>query len=207
MMKYQKSLLTSASCFLLAILCLVLWGYQKDRGLAERISPDILRFHILANSNSARDQQIKTDTKSFILKTLQSCPALSKEELSSYIISHRETLENQSNAYLAQKGCSYQAVIRVTKAYFPTKAYGDLVLPCGTYDTVQVQLGQARGRNWWCVLYPRLCYVDATHSILPESSRQELKLLLSDEDYTKLLDDPARIHIRLKLLQFFDHTP
>ena len=95
----------------------------------------------------------------------------------------------------------------MTKAYFPTKAYGDLVLPCGTYDTVQVQLGQARGRNWWCVLYPRLCYVDATHSILPESSRQELKLLLSDEDYTKLLDDPARIHIRLKLLQFFDHTP
>ena len=199
-MKYQKTLLMSASCFLLALLCLVVWGYQKDRDLAGRIAPEILRFHVLANSNSSSDQQIKTDLKSFLLETMQSCPASSKEELSSYINEHTEAFEEKANAYLSQKGVGYRAHIRVTQAYFPTKAYG-------TYDTVQVTLGEGRGRNWWCVLYPRLCFIDATHSILPESSRQELQFLLSEEDYRALFKEPVQIHIRLKLLQFFDGTP
>ena len=82
-----------------------------------------------------------------------------------------------------------------------------MVLPCGTYDTVQVELGQARGRNWWCVLYPRLCFIDATHSVLPQSSRQELQALLPEEDYLSLFEEPSRIRIRLKLLHFFDGTP
>jgi len=206
-MKYQKTLLMSASCFLLALLCSVLWGYQKDNKLTGRIAPNILRFHVLANSNTAWDQQVKTETKSFILDILRPCPASSKEELSSYINEHKEELETQTNAYLAQKGCQYHASISITKSYFPTKAYGDLVLPCGTYDTVQVELGQARGRNWWCVLYPKLCFIDATHSVLPEESRQELKYLLSEDDYLALFEEPSRIHIRLKLLQFFDGTP
>lgn len=206
-MKYQKTLLMSASCLLLALLCSVLWGYQKDKTAADRIAREVLRFHVLANSNTSRDQAIKTDVKSFVLEILDACPAKSKEELSSYINDHRQTLQSQTNAYLAQRGCDYKASIFVTKAYFPAKAYGDLVLPCGTYDTVQVELGQARGRNWWCVLYPRLCFIDATHSILPESSRQELRLLLSDEDYLSLFEESSRIHIRVKLLQFFDATP
>ncbi len=206
-MKYQKTLLMSASCFLLSLLCCVLWGYQKDKDLAGRIAPSLLRFHVLANSNSSKDQAIKTDVRSFVLQLLRGCSAGSKEELSSYINDHRQSLEAETNAYLAQKGCDYEAVISVTKAYFPTKAYGDLVLPCGTYDTVQVELGQARGRNWWCVLYPKLCFIDATHSILPQSSRQELQMLLSEEDYQSLFENPSRIRIRLKLLQFFDGTP
>ena len=121
-MKYQKTLLMSASCFLLALLCLVVWGYQKDRDLAGRIAPEILRFHVLANSNSSSDQQIKTDLKSFLLETMQSCPASSKEELSSYINEHTEAFEEKANAYLSQKGVGYRAHIRVTQAYFPTKA-------------------------------------------------------------------------------------
>lgn len=207
MMKYQKTMLMSASCFLLALLCSVLWRYQPDKNLTERIAPHILRFHVLANSNSPRDQQVKTEVKSFVLETLRSCSFSSKEELSSYIREHKEDLEAQTNAYLAQKGCGYLASISVTRAYFPNKSYGDLMLPCGTYDAVQVELGQARGRNWWCVLYPRLCFIDATHGVLPESSRQELKLLLSEEDYSALLREPSRIHIRLKLLQLFHETP
>ena len=76
-----------------------------------------------------------------------------------------------------------------------------MVLPCGTYDTVQVELGDARGRNWWCVLYPRLCFIDSTHAILPEDSRQELKNILSEEDYYAVLEDPIQIRFRLKLLE------
>ncbi len=91
--------------------------------------------------------------------------------------------------------------ICVTQAYFPTKAYGDLVLPCGTYDTVQVVLGEGRGRNWWCVLYPSLCFIDSTHGVIPEQSKEELRGLLPEEDFSAVMDPAARVRIRLKLLE------
>lgn len=201
-MKYQKTLLLSASCFLLALICSVLWNYHSDKYLAERIAPDILRFHVLANSNRSGDQKIKTEIKSYLLEVLQPCPASSKEEISSYIEEHIEALESQANDFLSDRGCDYNADICITQTYFPTKIYGDLVLPCGTYDTVQVTLGAGRGRNWWCVLYPRLCFVDASHGVLPADSRNELKKLLSEEDYYAVMETSSRIHIRLKLLEF-----
>ena len=191
----------SASCFLLAVLCCVLWGYEREKGLAGRVALYVLRFHVLANSNGTRDQAVKEEVKSYVLEMLHDCPARSKEELSSYINENKKELEELTNEYLALKGCDYRASIS------GTKAYGDMVLPCGTYDTVQVELGQARGRNWWCVLYPRLCFIDATHSVLPQSSRQELQALLPEEDYLSLFEEPSRIRIRLKLLHFFDGTP
>lgn len=207
-MKYQKTLLLSASCFLLAFLCSILWGYGKDGNLAERISPEILRFHVLANSNSRQDQQVKAEVKSLLLEALEDCPADSKEELCAYVLEHRNDLESRADACLKSRGYDYRASVCVTRAYFPTKAYGDLVLPCGTYDTVQVRLGQGRGRNWWCVLYPRLCFVDATHAVVPEESRQQLKMLLSAEDYEALWETPVQVRIRLKLPLFnFCKTP
>lgn len=201
-MKYQRTLLLSVSCFFLAFLCSILWGYKTDKNITKRIAPQILRFHVLANSNANQDQDLKTAVKSLLLEKLRDCPADSKEMICSYIQENRENLENYVDTYLQNQGCSYGASISITKAYFPTKAYGNLVLPCGTYDTVQVSLGDGRGRNWWCVLYPRLCFIDATHAFLPDDSTQELKLLLSEEDYSAIMDSPSRIRLKLKLLEF-----
>ena len=202
-MRYQRTLLLSASCFFLAFLCSVLWRYQGDKDLADRIAPRILRFHVLANSNSSADQQKKLQVKALILEKLQECPDDSKKGLCRYIQEHRGELEEYADAWLRDQGCDYETAICVTRAYFPTKAYGDLVLPCGTYDTVQVTLGQGRGRNWWCVVYPRLCFIDSTHGILPAESRTELRDLLPEEDFSAVMEAESRIHIRLKLLEFF----
>ena len=201
-MKYQRTLLLSVSCFFLAFLCSILWGYKKDKNLTERIAPDLLRCHVLANSNSNHDQRLKNAVKSLLLEKLQNCPADSKELFCSYIEENKNDLENYVDTYLQDQGCSYEASIFVTQAYFPTKAYGNLVLPCGTYDTVQVILGEGRGRNWWCVLYPKLCFIDATHAVLPDESAKELRFLLSDDDYRAIMDTPGRIHLGLKILDF-----
>ena len=202
-MKYQRTLLLSASCFFLAFLCSIVWWYQKDKNLTDRISPQLLRFHVLANSNSAHDQELKAAVKSLILEELQDSPADSKESFRAYIKEHRDELEYAAEAYLKSQGCSYGASILLTQAYFPTKAYGSLVLPCGVYDTVQVRLGQARGRNWWCVLYPRLCFVDRTHALLPPDSEQELRLLLSEDDYHAIMKPSGQVHLDFKLLELF----
>ncbi|MCI8886688.1 MAG: stage II sporulation protein R [Hungatella sp.] len=204
-MKYQRTLILSASCLLIALLCSIVWGYQKDKYLTERIAPKILRFHVLANSNSSRDQQLKAQVKSLILKKLKDCPADSKEDLCAYIEENKETLEAFADTYLQREGCSYRTSIQITKAYFPTKSYGSLVLPCGTYDTVQVELGAGRGRNWWCVLYPRLCFIEETRPVFPETSVEELKALLSEEDCRSLMNNPPTFHIRLKLLELLSN--
>ena len=101
-----------------------------------------------------------------------------------------------------EQGCDYKTSIRLTRAWFPTKAYGNLVLPCGTYDTIQVTLGEGRGRNWWCVVYPRLCFIDSTHGVMPEESCLELKNLLPEDDFDAVMASEPRIHIRFKLLEF-----
>lgn len=198
-MKYQKTLLMSASCFLLAFLCSILWGYCQDGNLAGRIAPKILRFHVIANSNSRQDQGVKNQVRSLILERLGDCGADSKEEFCTYIEENREALEACADDFLEALGYDQRSHIQVTQAYFPTKAYGDLVLPCGTYDTVQVVLGEGRGRNWWCVLYPALCFIDSTHAVLPEESKEELKGILTEEDFSAVMEPEARIRIRLKI--------
>lgn len=200
-MKYQRTYLLSVSCFLLALLCSIVWGYQKDENLTERIAPRILRFHVLANSNCREDQDVKIRVKSLLLKLLSDAPAASKEDLCAYITEHRDSLETCVDSRLAMEGFDYRSSITVTEDYFPTKAYGNLVLPCGLYDTVQVRLGEGRGRNWWCVLYPRLCFIDSTHAVIPEESMEELRALLPEEDFEAVIAEAPRVHIRFKLLE------
>lgn len=85
----------SASCFLLAVLCCVLWGYEREKGLAGRVALYVLRFHVLANSNGTRDQAVKEEVKSYVLEMLHDCPARSKDEFSSYINENKKELEEQ----------------------------------------------------------------------------------------------------------------
>ena len=103
-MKYQKTLLMSASCFLLAFLCSILWGYCQDGNLADRISPQILRFHVIANSNSRKDQVVKNQVRSMVLEQLQGCGAKSKEEFCLYIEENRQELESRADDFLKNLG-------------------------------------------------------------------------------------------------------
>ena len=125
--------------------------------------------------------------KTYLLDELSKTDLDSKEGFSRYVSEHKHELESSAESYMESLGYSYQADIALTQSYFPTKAYGDIVLPAGTYDAVEVRLGDGRGRNWWCVLYPRLCFVDASHAIVPDSSKVLLQDLLG-EDYERLID-------------------
>lgn len=244
-MKCRKELCAAAVCFLLALLCFAARLRTGGEELADRIAPRLLRFHILANSNSAADQALKLEVKNLLLEKLadelaEYSPAginalesdeagagnqsgsgtiskdiinsaaqtpenkfseiSDKEKICRCVASHRQELENAAADYMAAKGYDYGASIRITRCYFPTKYYGDIVLPCGTYDAVQVTLGNGRGRNWWCLIYPSLCFIDATHAVVPEKSKEELRCLVGEDDYAALLaQDGVKIHIRSKL--------
>lgn len=206
----------AAFFFLIFIMFSMIYLRRSEEMLSARIAPEVLRFHVLANSDSSEDQALKLEVKEMLIDTIyaglqanlqENMPVnlqkgfpvdpasdrnastilFSKELISSYISEHREQLEKKAENFMADRGFSYSASVRTEKCYFPTKIYGDVVFPCGTYDAVRVLLGDGDGKNWWCVLYPPLCFTDNATAVVPDSSKKELKNLLSDDDFYALM--------------------
>jgi stage II sporulation protein R len=90
---------------------------------------------------------------------------------------------------------------------FPTKMYGDITLPAGTYEALRVIIGEGEGQNWWCVMFPPLCFVDATHGTVPDSVKEDLKSVLSEEEYSIVAsadeEDEIPIEIKFKVVEIF----
>lgn len=119
-----------------------------------------------------------------------------KEETVQYLKDNKTEVEQLADRYLEEKGFCYQAKLELTNCYFPARAYGDMVFPCGYYDAARITLGSGKGHNWWCVLYPRLCFVDAVCSEVPVETELALKGELSEGDYLALRDNRPKIEIR-----------
>ena len=213
-MKYKISLCISALCFFTAFLILMASRTTGEEALASRIAPEILRFHVLAESDSARDQNLKLGVKGLVLDYIRSqVPEdTDKEQLEQWIEGSKTSIEAMAQDWLADQGASYPVKLELTRDYFPTKAYGDMVFPCGTYDAVRITIGSGKGRNWWCVLYASLCYTDAIHAVVPDSSRKTLSSLLAEDDYDALLSPLGRtkqpqqkpeVHVRFRLMDLF----
>lgn len=205
-MKHKKELSLSIACFLLSFLCFMAWNRERDENLAAKICPAVLRLHVIGASNSDQDQQVKLQVKSFVVKQISSWNARSKDELVLEVQNRQTSLADAIRSYAASElGIPLDVKLSVSRTFFPTKSYGDLTFPQGMYDAVEIRLGAGRGRNWWCVLYPELCFPDLTHAVVPEESKEKLTELLGKETYAQLLESQnARLNIQpgiLKLLK------
>ncbi len=196
-------------CFILALL-LGLGQVQKEReALAGRLAPSILRFHILANSDGKEDQQVKLEVRSLILDYIRKLlpDDAGKAGTAACLLKNRDAIEHCADRYLSENGFDYQASLQVTQCYFPTRVYDRIVFPCGTYDAVRITLGKGKGHNWWCVLYPRFCFVDAACSETPEESLALLRQNLNQDDYLALEDHRPEIRICFRLFPGISFTP
>jgi len=174
---------------------------NAEEAMAARIAPEILRFHVLANSDSTEDQNLKLKVRTMLLNTIyeEMGENASLEETKKYVRSHKNRLEKKAETYMKTLGYDYPAHMELATTYFPTKTYGDMVFPCGNYEAVRVKIGEGKGRNWWCVLYPPLCFVDSSYAVVPDTSKEILRESLDPSDYLKLNKDNTKIHVRLKL--------
>lgn len=191
-------------CFLAAAF---LWFCQirvEQYGLAERIAPEILRFHVIANSNSEKDQEVKLKLKSFLIDEIygemeaERC-SQTKAEMISFLSVNREGLERKAEEFLRELGKDDPVSLEIVWCEFPEKFYGDIMLPAGKYQAAQVKIGKGLGHNWWCVLYPRVCITKDAVAVVPEASQEELKQLLPQEDYLALQSKRPVIHIDFQL--------
>lgn len=185
--QFSLSILCFFICFLLAMSGI----RARDEALAADIAPKILRFHVLANSDSARDQALKLYIKDLLLEKIRDGAAVKqisgKEELKAYILSESSTLEADAEDFIHSFGYDYSVRVGIETCRFPVRTYEDMTFPAGMYEAVRVTIGSGAGHNFWCVLYPSLCYTDSIHASMPEGSKETLKSLIPENDYEALL--------------------
>lgn len=175
---------------ILLLFLLAMYGVRRNQeALASRIAPEILRFHVLANSDSPKDQALKLDVKEFLLEMIRSetPSSTTREEMICYIKNNKHRLAQYAEHFMQEQGFDYSAEVLLETCKFPEKTYGDMTFPAGEYDAVRVVLGEGGGKNFWCVLYPSLCYIDSTYAVVPDSSKELLQSLLPEDDFQSLL--------------------
>lgn len=154
----------------------------------ETLAEEVFRFHVLANSDSEEDQAVKLKVRDAIIQYMKE--DTSKENLETdveltrqWAEEHLGEIEYVADQVIREEGYSYSAKAEVTACYFPDKRYGDILFPAGEYEALRVKLGSAKGHNWWCVLYPNLCFTNATCAVVDDDGKEKLKSALSAEEY------------------------
>lgn len=187
-------------------------GRSAEANAAQKdIAKEIIRFHVIANSDSDEDQALKIKVKNAVVKELQEKlkDAGTIDDAREIIIGQLEGIEETAAAVMGEEGSSYGVEASLVQRTFPVKIYGDMAFPAGEYEALQIKLGKAEGKNWWCVMFPTLCFVDGTYSIVPEESKEKLEHVLTEEEYQSLLiKNEGKITIKWKwkewLKQLFD---
>lgn len=183
-------------CVILGICAALLFtqAVAENRSLAaerkiaktqEELAGEVFRFHVLAESDSREDQAVKLKVRDEVIGYMESAMPenISVEETKTWAKEQLGEIEKIAEDVLQKEGFDYGAKAQVTACYFPDKTYGDVFFPKGIYDALRIELGEAKGQNWWCVLYPNLCFTDAAYSVVDEEGHQELEKVLTDDEY------------------------
>ncbi len=175
----------------------------------ETIKDNVLRLHVVASSDSSRDQELKLKVRDAVSGLCASYfnASASKEESEKILLSHEEEIIRVAENTLRENGCEDSVTLSYEKTAFPTKYYKNIALPAGEYDALNIKIGEAKGQNWWCVLFPPLCFVDAAGGSLSEESADLLKDSVGDDNYAVLTAQNGEgnipIRIQFKLLEYF----
>lgn len=172
------------------------------------IANSVFRLHVIANSDSDEDQNLKLKVRDELLAYMNSISLESKtkQEAKQIANDHIQEFKQIAEKVIKENGFNYTVNVQVGEANFPTKYYGDIALPAGSYDALKVQIGEAKGQNWWCVMFPPLCFVDVSTGIVPDNSKQELKQSLNDEEYDLISKkDENEISFKFKIIELFQN--
>mgnify|MGYP000133006221 CR=1 FL=1 len=153
------------------VLCALALGGWLDRE-QERLADQVIRLHVIANSDSPEDQALKLEVRDQVLAHAEELyPAgADRTAAAAAIQEHLPELAAAGQRVLEERGCDYAVRAELTETWFPTKEYEDFALPAGEYTALRVVIGEGAGQNWWCVLYPGLCRAACGGYALPEEN-------------------------------------
>lgn len=195
--------------FILTFL-LFLYTFVCAFSYASTVSTDIansvFRLHVISNSDSNVDQNLKYIVRDNLLKYMNNICAdcSSKEEAIAVVTQYKDNFKEVALNTIKNEGFDYNVNIEIGNFDFPTKQYGDISLPAGYYDALKVEIGEAKGKNWWCVMFPSLCFVDVSSGIVPDSSKEDLQNNLSEEEYSLISNSSdTDVKFKFKILELF----
>ena len=183
-------------------------AFSYVNAVSANISSSVFRLHVIANSDSAEDQNLKYLVRDALIDYMNSVSknSNSKDEAISIAYQHKSDFYKIAKKVINDNGYDYNVNISIGNFAFPTKNYGDISLPAGYYDALKVEIGNASGQNWWCVMFPPLCFVDISTGIVPEDSKETIKDSLHTEEYNLINNaQTADVKFKFKLLEFFEN--
>lgn len=195
--------------FTIIIYLLILYIFVSALSYATNVSADlqksVFRLHVIANSDTDFDQNLKYIVRDNIIEYMKSVSsdAVSKEDYIDIAYTNLDKIKEVAQNTVYENGYSYEINVKIGNFEFPTKAYGDVALPAGFYDALRVEIGNASGQNWWCVMFPPLCFVDITSGIVPEESKETLKSDMSNDEYNLITASNTGARFKFKLVEIF----
>ena len=169
-----------------------IYGEVKDIAKVSKGYKDkLIRFHVLANSDSDEDQELKLKVRDEIIKYLQPMLKQSKslEQSEQIILSESENIKNIGENIIKENGYTYEVEVKLEYNNFPAKQYSNIVLPAGEYKALRILIGEAKGKNWWCVMFPPLCFVDENNGVIDKETDEKLRSVLTEEEYNLIAED------------------
>lgn len=167
--------------------------FQKN---CDSLSEKVLRLHVLANSDSEADQQLKLKVRDAILQESDRLfqQSDSKEAAMAQMATHLSDVEQVAERTLRKNGCDLPVTAALKKVKFNTRTYGNITLPAGEYDALQVEIGSAKGKNWWCVLFPSLC--------VPSSTNVQMEDVLTQDELQVV--EQSGYDVRFKVVEWYE---
>ena len=176
-------------------------------GNIESVSEKVIRFHVLANSDSKEDQDLKLKVRDAVIEFVSPSLKDSKniDESREILLGLQDEVIELAEKVIKEEGYDYSVDVELAMTNFPVKTYGNVTLPQGEYEAFRVLIGEAKGQNWWCVMFPPLCFIDMTKGqISYEESEEELAKILTEEEFDLITEDEdSTIEFRFKFADLF----
>ena len=200
--KVKMVIILSFLLFIYTSICAISYAQNISTDIAD----NVFRLHVIANSDSKEDQDLKYIVRdnllSYMNEICSNCET--KQEAINIVTENKDKFEEIAKSTLKEQGFSYDIKINIGNFEFPTKNYGDISLPAGYYDALRVEIGEAKGQNWWCVMFPPLCFVDVTSGVVPEESKEVMEENLSEEEFALVSNSSNdELQFKFKLIEFF----
>lgn len=184
-------------------------GVQATKAInnIDGVDEKLIRFHVLANSNSTEDQNLKLKVRDKVIEYISPKLKESKsiEQSREILLVEESNIIDMAEETIKEEGYNYKVETTLGRTNFPEKTYGNITLPQGEYEAFRILIGEAKGDNWWCVMFPPLCFVDMTKGqISYEESEEQLKKVLSEEEANSVIDDNyTKVEFKFKLMELF----
>lgn len=200
---FRSKLKTTLLIMFLLFVYVLIAASSYTKAVCTDIANNVFRLHVIANSDSEEDQKLKYIVRDSILSYVNGIleNINNKEDVALTINNHIDEIKNIAQQAVYNEGFTYDVEIEVGNFKFPTKTYGNISLPPGLYDALRVKIGNASGKNWWCVMFPPLCFVDVSSGIVPEDSKELMESNLSSEDYALVSSSKNTTKIKFKVVE------